>query len=403
MHLPYFIARRYLFAKKSHNVINIISIISSIGIAVGSCALIMVLSIYNGFEHVVKSMYDRAMPDIAVTCDTSRYFRTDSEAFRSVRSLPGIASFNQSIEETVFLTYGREEGTASLKGVERSYTEEPELRSCIVEGDFDLMHGDIAEAVTGRRLAVEMGIMSRFLDPIEVYFPISDGEISLVNPASSLNKETFYPTGTFFSGGGNYDNTLFVPIERARRLVGLSDNEAGTVELRLDDGADISRTVKEIRSILGPGFSVKDKYMQNETVYRMMRIEKAVIFMILLFIIIVVSCNVFGSLTMLIIEKRDDIATLQHLGARRSLIRRIFFDEGWMIIMLGAVIGIAVGIGLCLIQQYVGVIRMPGSFVVKYYPVVIKPLDILITLAGIALIGLVITALPTRRTLSRIL
>ena len=159
---------------------------------------------------------------------------------------------------------------------------------------------------------------------------------------------------------------------------------------------------KEVRSALGPGFTVKDKYMQNETVYRMMRIEKVVIFMILLFIIIVVSCNVFGSLTMLIIEKRDDIATLQHLGARPALIRRIFFDEGWMIILLGAVIGLAVGIVLCLIQQHIGVIRMPGSFVVEYYPVVIKPGDILITLTGIALIGLFITALPTRRTLSKI-
>ena len=227
-----------------------------------------------------------------------------------------------------------------------------------------------------------------------------------------------------------------MPIDRARRLIGVSDNEAGVVELWLVSGADVHDAVRHIRETLGTGYSVKDKYMQNETVYRMMRIEKTVIFMILLFIIIVVSCNVFGSLTMLIIEKRDDIATLQYLGARPGLIRRIFFDEGWMIVLLGAVVGLLVGIGLCLIQQYVGVIRMdegwmivllgaavgllvgiglcliqqyvgvirmPGNFVVDYYPVVIKPLDIIITLAGIALIGLFITALPTRRTLSRIL
>ena len=248
-----------------------------------------------------------------------------------------------------------------------------------------------------------MGIRPRFLDPIEVYFPARDREISLVNPAASLNKETFYPIGMFFSGGESYANTLFVPIDRARRLVGVPDNEAGVVELWLVSGADVHDAVRHIGKMLGAGYSVKDKYMQNETVYRMMRIEKAVIFMILLFIIIVVSCNVFGSLTMLIIEKRDDIATLQYLGARPGLIRRIFFDEGWMIVLLGAAVGLLVGIGLCLIQQYVGVIRMPGNFVVDYYPVVIRPLDILITLTGIALIGLFITALPTRRTLSRIL
>ena len=350
MNLSYFIARRYLFAKKSHNVINIISLISAIGIAVGSCALIMVLSIYNGFEDVVRGMYDRAMP-----------------AFRTIRSMPSVTSFTESIEETVFLTYDREEGTAMLKGVEQSYTEDPEIQSCIVDGEFTLMHGEVAQAVTGRGLAVEMGIMPRFLDPIEVYFPARDRDISLLNPAASLNKETFFPIGTFFSGNEGYSHTLFVPIERARRLIGLQDNEAGKVELRLTGDADVRQAVKEISGILGPGFTVKDKYMQNETVYRMMRIEKAVIFMILLFIIIVVSCNVF------------------------------------VIILLGAVIGLAVGIILCLIQQHVGVIRMPGSFVVEYYPVVIKPGDILLTLGGIALIGLLITALPTRRTLSRIL
>lgn len=403
MHLSYFIARRYLFAKKSHNVINIISLISAVGIAVGSCALIMVLSIYNGFENVVRSMYDKAMPDIAITCDTAKYFRTDTGNFDAVRAIPSVASFTQSIEETVFITYDREEGTTLLKGVEQEYTEDPEIQSCIVEGEFTLMHGEVAQAVTGRNLAVEMGIRPRFLDPITVYFPTRDRDISLMNPAASLNQERFFPIGTFFSGNEEYGNILFVPIERARRLIGVNDNEAGIVELRLSPGADVRKAVNQVKEILGPEFTVKDKYMQNETVYRMMRIEKAVIFTILLFIIIVVSCNVFGSLTMLIIEKRDDIATLQHIGARESLIRRIFFDEGWMIILLGAITGLIIGIILCLIQQYVGVIRMPGNFVVEYYPVVIKPGDILMTLGSIALIGLVITALPTRKTLSRIL
>ena len=403
MHLPYFIARRYLFARKSHNVINIISLISAIGIAVGSCALIMVLSIYNGFEDVVRGMYDKAMPDLAVTCDTSKYFRTDTEAFDSIRTLPFISSFDQTVEETVFLTYDKEEGTALLKGVEPQYTSNPDILSCIVDGEFSLMHGDVARAVSGRGLAVELGIMPRFLDPISVYFPARDREISLMNPAASLNKETFFPIGTFFSGNESYSDVLFVDIGRARRLIGLEENEAGKVELRLTPEADAGKALEKVRNILGNGFTVKDKYMQNETVYRMMRIEKIVIFTILLFIIIVISCNVFGSLTMLIIEKREDIATLKYLGAKDSLIRRIFFNEGWMIIMSGAVTGILTGIILCVIQQHVGVIRMPGNFVVEYYPVVIKFQDVLATLAGIALIGLLITSIPTRQTLSKVL
>ncbi len=403
MRLPYFIARRYLFAKKSHNVINIISIISAVGIAVGSAALIMVLSIYNGFEDVVRGMYDRTIPDITVSCDTSKYFRTDTEGFAQVRALPQVATYMESLEETVFVTYNREEGSLIIKGVDSTFTSDADVQSALVEGELTLYHGQIAQAIIGRNKAVEMGIRPRFLDPIEVYLPARDRSLSMMNPMASLNREVFFAIGMINSGNAAYNDMLFVPMERARLLAGVAENEAGVVELHLQPEADVHRTVREIRSLLGDDFSVKDKYMQNETIYRMMRIEKVVIFTILFFIIIVISCNVYGSLTMLIIEKRDDITTLKNLGARDSLIRRIFFDEGWLIILLGALVGIAVGIGLCLIQQHFGIIRMPGNFVVKHYPVVIRTGDILLTLGGIALIGLLITALPTRKTLSKIL
>ncbi len=403
MRLPYFIARRYLFAKKSHNVINIISIISAVGIAVGSAALIMVLSIYNGFEDVVRGMYDRTIPDITISCDTSKYFRTDVEAFARMRDLPQVATYMESLEETVFVTYDREEGSLILKGIDSTFTTDTDVLEALVEGELTLYHGQIAQAIIGRNKAVEMGIRPRFLDPIEVYLPARDRQLSMMNPMASLNMEVFFAIGMISSGNAAYNDMLFVPMAEARRLAGVASNEAGVVELHLQPEADVHRTVREIRSLLGDTFTVKDKYMQNETVYRMMRIEKVIIFAILFFIIIVISCNVYGSLTMLIIEKRDDITTLKNLGARDSLIRRIFFDEGWLIILLGALVGIAVGIGLCLIQQHFGVIRMPGNFVVKHYPVVIRTGDILLTLGGIALIGLLITALPTRKTLSKIL
>lgn len=400
--LSYFIARRYLFAKKSHNVINIISLISAVGIAVGSCALIMVLSIYNGFEHIVRGMYDKAIPDISITSVTSKYFPVDTEAFKHIKSMPGVLSFRETIEETVFLTYDLEEGTAILKGVDSAFTADPAILEC-VSGTFSLYHGEVARVVAGRDLAVRMRLRAGSLDPVYAYFPEKDKEISLVNPASSLRRETFFSVGTFSSGNSAYNSMLFAPIERVRRLLGVEDNFAGAVELRLTEGADVRSLVREMSTELGSGFLVKDKYMQNETVYRMMKIEKIVIFTILLFIIIVVSCNVFGSLTMLIIEKRDDIATLKSLGAGDRLIQRIFFDEGWMIILSGAVSGLITGIILCMVQQYIGVIRMPGNFVVEYYPVVIRFWDVVITLAGIAMIGLFITAIPTRKTLSRLL
>lgn len=401
--LSYFIAKRYLFAKKSHNVINIISIISAIGIAVGSCALIMVLSIYNGFEDIVRGMYDKAIPDISISGNGSKYFSVNTAEFGQVKSLEGVASFSQSIEETAFLTYDREEMVATVKGVDEVFASEPSILECTSGGRFDLYFGEVAKVVAGRSLAAELRLRPGSLDPVEMFFPDRDKEISLMNPAASLHREVFFCSGVFTSGNTDYNELIFAPIDRVRRLVGVGDGYVTSVELRLVDGVDVDRTVAKVRTILAEDFIVKDKYMQNETVYRMMKIEKVVIFTILLFIMIVISCNVYGSLTMLIIEKRDDIATLKHIGATDSLIKRIFFEEGWLIIMSGALAGLALGILLCLIQQYVGVIQMPGNFVVQYYPVVIKLTDILITLAGIALIGFIITAIPTRRTLSKIL
>ncbi len=403
MRLSYFIAKRYLFAKKSHNVINIISIISAVGIAVGSAALIMVLSIYNGFEDIVRGMYDRTIPDITISCDTSKYFRTDIPAFDEIRSLPQVAVYMESLEETVFVTYDNRESTMTLKGVDSTFTGDPDIQAALWEGNLELYHGQVPQAVIGRNKAAEMGIRPHFVKPLDVYLPARDRQISMMNPMASLNQESFFAAGTISSGNAAYNDMLFVPVSEARAIAGIQENEAGTVEIHLSHGSDTDATVKKIRKLLGDDFSVKDKYMQNETIYRMMRIEKVVIFTILFFIIIVISCNVYGSLTMLIIEKRDDIATLKHLGAKDSLIRRIFFEEGLLIIMLGAVTGIAIGIGLCLLQQYSGIISMPGHFVVQAYPVVIRLSDILITFLGIALIGLTITAIPTRKTLEKIL
>lgn len=403
MRLSYFIARRYLFAKKSHNVINIISLISAIGIVIGSCALVLVLSVYNGFEEIVKGMYDKAAPDIVITSDTAKFFRTDSREMQSIYAHPQVAYCSESVEENVFIKYGNEEGVALLKGVGQAYAADISVRSGIVDGEFRLYQGEIAHAVSGIGLSRKMKINPRLLDPLEVYFPDRSRNIDLSNPSASLNKEIFFPSGIYASGNEKFNDILFVPLDKARSLVGISENETGIIEVRLKDGADAHRIQKEFKNILGGSFEVLNKYQQNKTVYKMMRIEKAVIFLIMLFIIIVISCNVFGSLTMLIIEKKEDIRTLQHLGASDSLIRRIFFNEGRMIIIFGAIIGIALGVILALIQQYAGVIEMPGNFVVKYYPVVIKIGDILLTFAGIALVGIFITFLPTRKTLSKIL
>ena len=403
MSLPYFIARRYLFAKKSHNVINIISLISALGILVGSCALIVVLSVYNGFEGIVRGMYDKSAPDVVITPTSGKYFSSSDSRFEQIRKYPAVDSYSYLIEETVFLNYGSEQGVTTLKGVDTNFVKKPTVSLTIKEGQFSLYQGEIAQALIGKGLYSQMKISPRFVTPIEAFYPDPNREISLMNPLASLKKEIFFPCGIFTSTNAEQEDCLYVPIQKCRQLLSLSEDMVGAMELRLKDESSVSATIDFICELLGEDFAVRDRYMQNETVYKMMRTEKVVIYMILLFIIVVISCNVFGSLTMLIIEKRDDIMTLRYLGANDTLIKRIFFNEGFLIIMTGSIVGILLGLLLAMVQQYFGVIPMPGNFVVDHYPVEIRITDILITFGAVTLIGILITTFPVRKTLSKIL
>lgn len=402
MHLPYFIAKRYLFAKKSHNVINIISLISAVGIAIGTTALIVVMSVYNGFQDLVQGLYSSYEADLVITPASGKFFSPDNDRFTSIKNDPRVYSVSEIIEENVFATYDKSQGIATIKGVDSVYESNPNHAKMLVEGDFELQHGDIAQAVIGRGLAREMGIMTRFLDPLVIYFPVREEEVSMVNPLSSLRSEVLFPVG-IVSVEQNFDKKyIFISLSTARKLLDYTD-EVSYLELQLTPDADIDNVQKSFQSLLGDDYVVKNRYQQNETVYKMMTYEKIAIYMILLFIIIVVSCNVFGSLTMLIIEKKDDIHTLKSMGASNRLIQKIFTLEGWLITLSGLVVGIIIGIILCLIQQNFGVIKMPGNFMVTDYPVLIKGADILITFIGVALIGFIITALPAWKVLPKLI
>lgn len=401
MHLPYFIAKRYLFAKKSHNVINIISLISAIGIAIGTTALVVVMSVYNGFEGLVKDIYSSSESDLVVLPETSKFFSPDTAPFHTMKNDNRIQSISEVVEENVFITYDKHQGVATIKGVDSLYAQNTGIEASLIEGDFELMHGQIAQAVVGRSLAGEMQIRPRFLDPLEIYYPSRKEAVSIINPISSLRKEVLFPVG-IFSLEQNFDkNYIFIPIKTARNLLDYTD-EVSSLEIKVVQGSDINSIQKEYRALLGKEFKILNRYQQNETVYKMMTYEKVAIYTILLFIIIVVSCNVFGSLTMLIIEKKDDIQTLKSIGAPNPLVKRIFILEGWMITLSGAVVGLALGVILCLIQIYFGVIKMPGNFIVSSYPVVIKASDVMITFVSVALIGFLITALPAWKILPKL-
>lgn len=401
MHLPLFIARRYLFAKKSHNVINIISAISAVGMAIGTAALIIILSIYNGFDELVKSTLSNVEPDILITPAKGKVFIPEGEAFDLIRKNPLIGEYSHVLQENVFVDYDGHQGIAKAKGVDSAFEAESPLAEHITNGEFSLHKGQLPQMVVGAGLAYKMGMNPAFLASAELYFPIRDRNFSLANPAASIETVRMRPSGIFSVNQQIDDDLMIVPIEEMRKLLGYEEEVSG-VEIRLAEGStakDIRSAIKHIQKELGPEFKVLDRFRQNPSLYKMMRYEKAAIYLILIFVIIIIALNIFGSITMLIIEKKDDIETYRSLGATDQMLRRTFTLEGWLISLLGLAAGLVIGIGFSLAQQNFGFIKMPGSFLVNAYPVILQWQDVLATIAGVALIGYIIALLPVRRNI----
>lgn len=401
MHLPLFIARRYLFAKKSHNVINIISAISAVGMAIGTAALIIILSIYNGFDELVKSTLSNVEPDILITPAKGKVFIPNGETFDRIRQNPLIDEYDLILQENVFVDYDGHQGIAKAKGVDSAFEAESPLAEHITNGEFSLHKGQLPQMVVGAGLAYKMGMNPAFLASAELYFPIRDRNFSLANPAASIETVRMRPSGIFSVNQQIDDDLMIVPIEEMRKLLGYEEEVSG-VEIRLAEGStakDIRSAIKHIQKELGPEFKVLDRFRQNPSLYKMMRYEKAAIYLILIFVIIIIALNIFGSITMLIIEKKDDIETYRSLGATDKMLRRTFTLEGWLISLLGLAAGLVVGIGFSLAQQHFGFIKMPGSFLVNAYPVILQWQDVLATIAGVALIGYIIALLPVRRNI----
>ena len=396
MRLAAFIAKRYLFAKKSHNVINIISAISAIGMAIGTAALIIILSIYNGFDMLIKSMMGNVEPDLLITPATGKVFVPEGETYDWIYEQDNVKNMCSVLQEQVFIYYAGQQGLAQVKGADWIYEEESPLREHIREGSFTLHKGDVPLAAVGAGLAYSMGINPRFLSPIEIYFPTRTGRISLSNPAASLESIKVWPSCTFSVSSDIDSKLMIIPIEKMRELLEYN-NEVSAIEIRVTEGTsskEIAELQKEISDRLGTAYKVKNRFQQNESLYKMMKYEKAAIYMILMFIIIIIAFNIFGSLSMLIIDKKEDIATLRSLGAQDKLIKRIFVLEGWLISLVGLAFGLVAGVGFSLAQQHLGFIKMPGTFIVQAYPIIISFSDVLLTVAGVAVIGYLIALLP---------
>ena len=397
MRLASFIAGRYLFAKKSHNVINIISAISAIGMAIGTAALIIILSVYNGFDALIKSMMSNVEPDFLILPSSGKTFVPNEQAFDLIYEKKKIKSMCCILQDQVFINYDGKQKIAIAKGVDWIYESESTLGACMVKGEFKLHKGDIPMAAVGAGMAYEMGIDPAFLSPIEIYYPTRTRKISMSNPAASIESVKVWPSGTFSINADTDRELMILPIAKMQELLEYESDVVSGIEIRLADGTSgkqARKLQKQMSQILGEDYIVKDRYQQNESLYKMMKYEKAAIFMILIFVVIIIAFNIFGSLSMLIIEKEEDISTLKSLGAKDSLINKIFILEGWMISLAGLAGGLLLGISFALLQQHFGFIKMPGHFVVQAYPVILSWSDVLLTTAGVATVGYVIATLP---------
>lgn len=399
MRLASFIAGRYLFARKSHNVINVISAISVVGMAIGTAALTIILSIYNGFDSLVRDMMGNLEPDILITPSKGKVFVPEGECYDWIYAQESVASMCTVLQEQVFISYDGHQGVAIAKGMDAVAQEESPIRENIRDGKFEFRHGDIPEGVVGVGLAYKMGINPRFLAPIQLYYPSRTRKLSPSSPSSSIEYINIWPSG-LFSINSEIDNSyILLDIDKMRELLEYSGEEVSAVEIRMKEGCearDLKRVMDGISERLGEDFTVSDRFRQNESLYKMMKYEKASIYLILIFVILIIGLNIHASLSMLIIEKREDISTLRAMGAGETLIRRVFVLEGWFISLLGLAIGLLMGLAFCLLQQRFGLISMPGNFVIQAYPVVLKGSDLLITAFSVAILGYLIAAFTER-------
>ena len=403
MRFLFHIAWRYLFAKKSHNVINIISTISAIGIALGCMVLVVILSVYNGFDNLIKSLYNSYSPNYIIEAAKGKSFTADEALIGKIREQESTLAIAPLVQDNIFCTYNGSQSVATLCGVDSLFLQRSRLADYIVDGSFSTGLGEINGAIVSSKLAITLGIRCRFTTPLMLYYPRMRRSTAANNMQELLSILKAHPSGTI-QLEKSFDNGLvYIGIERARQLLQFKENEVSALYLYgpagREEEAPSNSLTKRLREALGKEFVVKDRYMQNSTMYKMMRSEKIAVYLILLFVIIIVSFNIFGSISLLIIDKRGDIEILRSMGAREPLIKRVFMLQGFLISALGTLIGTALGVGLSLLQYHFEIIKLPGNFIIDHYPVEIVPQDLLYIVAGVLAAGYLISRLPLRKEL----
>lgn len=397
MNLPFHIARRYLFAKKSHNAINVISIISICGIAIATLAMVCTLSVFNGFTQLVADSFSVMDPDLEVTASRGKAFDPNDKRIEEIRTLSEVALTSDIIEENALALYNDRQEPILVKGVSDNYEQMTNMESLLMNGDFTLHSGDVDFCVAGVGVAMKLGLRADNITPMEIYSPKRDVKVNMANPSSAFTRAYTYPSGIFSLGQVKYDDqVVIVSLDLARELFRY-DTEITTLNIKLKDPSRVDKAEQKIQAILGADFVVKNRFEQQSEMFRMVNVEKWVTYFILIFILTIAAFNLVGSLSMLILDKSADIDILRNMGANNKLICKIFLIEGWLISFSGAVIGLLLGIILCLIQIHFGILKLgqtPGAFIIDNYPVAIQVSDIIFIFLTVSIIGFLIVLYP---------
>ncbi|HCS88252.1 MAG TPA: hypothetical protein DIW30_07655 [Bacteroidales bacterium] len=403
------IAWRYLFAKKRHNAINIISGISTAGVCVTSAALVCVLSVMNGFGSLVEQMFSAFDAELRIVPKAGKTFQTDTGDFARVKELPFVEVFGETIEETALVDFSQKQLPVQLKGVDDNFQQLTDIDSIITDGYFSVCDyyddginrtRSFERCVLGRGLAAQLGANAHFVSGLKIYAPKRTGKINLLRPDKSLNRTGAFIAGVFSVNQTKYDdNVMIVSLPLARELFEYGEHEVSAVELKLTEGTPVRAAKREISEILGGSYRVLDRYEQQEDFFHIFKVERALTILLLVFILLIACFNVIGSLSMLMIDKQADARILHNLGATLDEIRHIFLYEGWLISLLGAVIGIVLGVLLCLLQQELGLIKLGDgtNYVISAYPVQVQVLDLLLVFGIVLLLGFLAAWYPSKQ------
>lgn len=393
------IALRYLVAKKKQNAINIVSGVSCMAVAVVTAAMICVLSVMNGFADKIEEMFSQFDPELRIQPATGKTI-TLSDSLMAVLQDDDVAIVAPTIEETALVEFRGKQTPAMLKGVDTTYCELTHIDQIIIDGSYAVWDGAFERCVMGLGLANTLGIGARFISPVHLYTPKRVGRVNMLRPDENFHKAGLFISGIFAVNQAKYDDQyMLISLPLARELFEYSEREATAVELRLKDGTSLRQTQKRLRAKLGADYVVLNRYEQQEDFFRIQMVEKWLTALLLVFILLIATLNSISSLSMLILDKKEDIRILNTMGADEAMIRRLFLIEGWLISAFGALFGTLLGLLVCGIQQHWGILRLGNGadYVLSAYPVHILPADILLVLAVVVLLGWAAAWIPAHK------